>query len=117
MITDAIFQKRYDFDTYNCFHFLCEMLREGFGRSLDYEDVMAWLRGVKVGSLRRFVRLQKPEEGAICLFHNIGADIHVGLFYRGKVLHIQQRGVRHEPLFVTAAMFRTVKFYAYHNDN
>ena len=43
--------------------------------------------------------------------HRPGAAAHVGLFLRGRVLHIKQSGVEYQPLDVAIMGFKTHRFY------
>ena len=117
MITDAVFSTRYDLERYNCLHFVCDMMKAGFGREMSYDTIMSGIRGDR-STRRMFELLEKPQEGCLCLFDFVvGDESHVGLFYNGNVLHITERGVRHQPVFEVLLGYSGVKYYAYRHNN
>lgn len=112
---DPLFFHEYDIDKYNCVHFLCDAWKHITGEDLAAR-MSGWLCAVSEKrflkeQVRQFERLAQPVSPCIVLFQAPGESPHVGLFYRGKVLHIEQTGVQYMPLNVVAFGFNRVRFY------
>lgn len=112
---DEFFFRTYDRNNYNCAHLVAEAWLKITG-----EDIEAALTGFlrpfrarSVGmSLRhKFVRLQAPQSPCIVLMNRPGAVAHVGVYYRGKVLHIHASGTEYVPLDVARRGFTSARFY------
>ncbi|MDR2893563.1 MAG: hypothetical protein LBV80_10900 [Deltaproteobacteria bacterium] len=139
VIDDSVFYRAYDYDHYNCFHFACEMIgRIQAGPAPDPEAIIAAVREKPGRSLKAgvfgeadeaertgksgrgggFRRVGQPAEGSLCLFQNpSGEETHTGVFYQGRVLHIQENGVKFQPLHIVLLQFRRVSFYDYLDHN
>ena len=113
---DQFFSRSYDPNKYNCAHFVAEVFEHETGR-----DISKMLGGFLQPPRGRFVRttikddfqrLQKPEDNAIVLMSRPRTSPHVGLFLRGKVLHLTEHsGVQFMPLHIAALGFSKVRFY------
>jgi len=115
MSIDKYFERTYNRKRYNCAHLVCEVWKDITG-----EDLSQQMRGFFAGSgettaiigdLRNFQKLLKPVSPCIVLFQSPRMSPHVGMFIRGRVLHIQQRGVEYQPLDVVSMNFKRVSFY------
>lgn len=115
MTIDAYLNRTYNRKTYNCAHLVCEVWKD-----LTGDDISVALRGFLNGrgegravlsDLRKFKRLTAPQSPCIVLFHANRQAPHVGIFLRGRVLHIQPRGVEFQPLDVVSLGFKRIGFY------
>lgn len=115
MSIDVFFNKRYDRRSYNCAHFVCEVWKHITG-----EDLSAKLTGflkapedrrAVLSDLRSFKRLQAPESPCVALMQRRGSAPHVGIFLRGRVLHIHEMGVEFQPIDVASRGFERIGFY------
>lgn len=102
--TDRYLSRNYG-PRYRCW----QMLRESF---LD-------LTGSDIGEPHevwsdhsRFARLAEARSPCIVLLRRRRFDPHVGLFYRGRMLHIGPAGARYERLNIAAFGYTDVRFYA-----
>lgn len=112
---DRYFSRTYNRKSYNCAHLVCEAWKDMTG-----QDISGALRGFLNGrgegrailnDLRRFKRLTEPQSPCIVLFHATKQAPHVGIYIRGRVLHIQSRGVEFQPLDVVSLGFKRTGFY------
>lgn len=117
MSVDRYFARRYDARTYNCLHFACDVWRDETGE--DLSGRLAGLLGepeerrVRREHLRAFERLAEPRSPCLVLMHSPREAPHVGVFLRGKVLHLSaERGVEFAPVEVATRGFRTVRYFA-----
>lgn len=102
---DAYLDRPYRQGQYTCLEYASEVWMALGGRELAHD--WATLR-------HSFARVQRPQEPCIALFRS-GSRTHVGVYLRGKVLHLTERdGAQHVPLHVVATWFRTVRFYVEH---
>lgn len=109
-IDDGIFSLEYDFERYNCFHFVCDFLSALRGERIRIEDFTEGLER-RTGFTARFRRVEKPQTGTICMMRNPPHDIHVGAFYRGRLMHISRGGVAWVPLETVICLYNKVSLY------
>lgn len=115
MSVDKYLNKVYDKRAYNCAHFVAEVWSDMF----DYDLSIALTgfmrprkeRHVSIKDLRCFKRIDAPESPCIVLLQNYKEPPHVGIYLRGRVLHIQQSGVNFELLETVSVPFKKVSFY------
>ena len=115
MSIDQFFNKKYNADTYNCAHFVCEVWEHLYGEDIRYK-LLPLLRPVKERNApfelrKNFIRLREPEEPCIVLMHRRRCDAHVGLYIYGKLLHINDIRVELAPLKIATIGFDSVGFY------
>jgi hypothetical protein len=113
---DKYLGRQYRPGTYNCLHFATDVWRD-----LTGQDIRASLDGLLQGALdgrvlrgvhvRAFRRLAGPLDPCLVLFQAPKAAPHIGVYMRGKVLHIgSQAGVRFVPVQVAALGFPQTTF-------
>jgi hypothetical protein len=115
MSIDAFFHKKYERNSYNCAHFVCEVWQSLTGESITQK--LAGLleapkdRRASFDLRRQFKRLERPESPCLALMQRRGSAPHVGLFLRGRVLHIHETGVEFQPIDVASRGFEKIGFY------
>lgn len=112
---DEFFFRKYDRSNYNCAHLVAEAWLKITGLDIS-ERLAGFLKPVRARSVgmslrHSFIRLQAPESPCVVLMNRPGAVAHVGVYYRGKVLHIHASGTEYVPLDVARRGFTTVRFY------
>lgn len=115
MSIDAFFNRKYDRNNYNCAHFVCEVWESITGEDLTHK-LAGFLRSpddrrAVLSDLRVFKRLDRPESPCLALMQRRGSAPHVGLFVRGRVLHIHEMGVEFQPIDVASRGFEKIGFY------
>lgn len=115
MSIDSFFRKRYNSSTYNCAHFACDVWKHETGSDIC-EALKGFLlprkeRYVKSSIRKSFIKLDKPESPSLVLMQRNGAAPHIGVYLRGRVLHIQKDGVQFQPLDVACIGFNKVSYY------
>lgn len=115
MTTDEFLTRRYHKRDYNCAHLVVEVFER-----LQGAEVAQVLRGYlcapserrnSKNDLRRAVVLPKPITPCVVLMQR-KRETHVGVWWRGKVLHIlEDRGVQYVPLEVASLGFPKVRFF------
>lgn len=113
---DAFLDRVYNERHYNCLHFTVEVWR-----ALTGEDIAERLDGLLSGPVadRRIRRphtgafLSLPDRRSPCLALMQRARIapHVGIYLRGRVLHIRETGPAFEPLEIATYGWKKVRFY------
>ena len=104
MIND-LFDREYK-QGYTCNEFACEAWEKITGENLT-ERLNRYLNGIG-----DFEQLSEPISPCIAFFsRNLKSSTHVGLFYKGKILHLSPRGVQYIPLDYIMLSFKTVSFY------
>lgn len=110
---DQWLEKTYDWDAYNCSHFVSEVWAD-----LTGDDISLIARGVGQGSLSHFKkeiskreRLRQPEDPCVVLLHLTNQQLHAGVYVEGKVLHLTENGVIHQDLNQLSSLAKRVTFY------
>jgi hypothetical protein len=112
--TDRYLDRRYDKRHYNCAHLVCEVWADLRGPDMA-EALRGFLCGpsgreARLSDLRRLRFLDTPEEPCVVLLQAPRRAPHVGVWVRGKVLHITERGVFHQRLEIAALGFTRARF-------
>jgi hypothetical protein len=115
--TDEFLDRRYHAKDYNCAHFACDVWAAATGTDLR-ESLSGFLtsparRRADLGQLRRVKWLARPESPCLVWCQRPGQS-HVGVFLRGKMLHLlEQGGVQFMPLHVATVGFNKVRFFRF----
>lgn len=117
MSIDKYFGRRYNRSKYNCAHFVCEVWADLKGNQLA--DALREMlcppsaRRVVLSDLRAVRFLKSPEDPCVVYMTSRLNAPHVGIWIRGKVLHIvDNQGVQYQPLDVASLGFKRVRFLA-----
>lgn len=115
MSVDTYLNRRYNLKSYNCVHFACEVYKNETGKAID--EIFYGLllnraeRFADFRALRKMKRHTEPVSPCIVLFQAPKTEPHVGVYIRGRVLHIQPDGVKFEELSVAGSFFSRMSFY------
>lgn len=112
---DQFLQRNYSPAHYNCAHFALEVTRAITG--LDHSSTLNGFlcapsaRKADARALRRVRMLRAPRNACFVYMQRRGAA-HVGVWWKGKVLHLLENSrVQYVPLDVAAAGFTRVRFF------
>ena len=116
MSIDALLHRTYDRKRYNCAHFVSDAWKHETGQDIR-EQLIGFLfppsdRFVLFALRHSFVSLDRPKSPCIVLMRSPRREPHVGIWLRGKVLHITQSGPQLQPLDIATLGFSIVRFYA-----
>lgn len=112
---DKFFSRKYSATDYNCAHFVSEVWEYLTGRNiraclngflLPPQDINA-----RMVIRQYFKRLDAPCSPCIVLMQRPKIAAHVGLFLRGKVLHIQDGRVEYQPIDVVVKGYKSHRYY------
>lgn len=92
--------------SYNCLHFADEVWAHEAGESLA-----ARMGGTLRGLLSGFERLDAPVSPCLVLMRRPRSEAHVGVYLRGRVAHLTERGARLEEVELAALGFNDVRYY------
>lgn len=112
---DPYLTRVYDEDRYNCLHLVDEAWRGVVGG--DIRDRLNQLLAARAHrrpdwALKRGFRvLPGPVEPCLVVMRRPLVQPHIGLFLRGRVLHINELGVEFQPLEVASRGYKTTRFY------
>lgn len=105
-------------DDYNCLHFardvwlheVGEDIGERLGLLVDAASADRRIMPSRA-AVRAFRKLSRPEDPCLVLMRRPRAQPHAGVYLRGRVLHLTERGAEfHEPA-VAARGFVEVEYY------
>lgn len=106
MNTDRYLVKVYDKERYNCWDFVREVWQE-----LTGEDVFTVTPPSVESIAPHFTPIEAPESPCLVLMLRQRCTPHIGVFYNGRVLHMNKRGPEYSPLHSATASFPTVRYY------
>lgn len=121
MSVDKYLHLRYDKRAFNCAHFASMVWEDLTGQDLALN--LAGFSGpqaerkVNMAQLRVFTRLAAPVSPCIVLLSRPRTEPHVGVYLRGKVLHITEAGVAFDFVEVASTGFPNVRYYDVANSN
>jgi len=104
-VIDRYLQRNFKLRGYNCWSLVREFWQDTQG--VDLGPVIGFNDSKKL----EYVKLEKPESPCIVLLLNPRQIPHVGVYWKGKVLHIKQSGAQYVPLNVASFGFKEVEFY------
>lgn len=98
---------------YNCFDFAREVWAELTGRDLGHQtpatEVEYGEKAIAVaGELQT---LDRPVSPCLVLLMSPRREPHVGVYYEGKVLHLNERGAYYMPLDLITVGYPSVNYY------
>lgn len=108
------FLDRMPTNNYNCFDFVAEVCAS-MGR--DIKEEFPWLgtafkdRHALVSNLRSFKRIDIPVDGCFVVFQQKRWVPHIGIYYRGEVLHLAHTGAALAKLKSVSRRYLKVGFY------
>jgi hypothetical protein len=112
---DKYLKKPFDIVNYNCWDFIRDVLIDLKGVDVDCRTpnppTREAMRVAFATQENQFKRLGKPEDGCIVLFSRPKSTPHVGVFYKGKVLHLEKNGAHYQPLDIVKLGFKNIRYY------
>ena len=113
---DAYLGRAYERGRYDCLHFARDVWRDATGEDLGVrlDGLLGRTadRHVQPRHVRAFRRLDGFRDPCIVLMHGPRRDPHVGVFLRGRVLHLREEGSAFDPVEVATFGFSQVRCYA-----
>lgn len=112
---DKYLSKSYRTPTYNCFSFAREAWLELTGTDLgdqtpDTHNASEYtLRALQVANT--LTRLDCPEDPCLVLLQRKRLEPHIGVFYQGRVLHLNRSGAYYVPLGQITPGYPSVSYY------
>lgn len=98
---------------YDCLDLASEAWRELTGEDIrDRLGDLLGRAGRRIGAARSsFTRLRAPEDPCLVVFHSDRADPHVGVYVRGRVLHLLGRSPEFMEVDVAARGFTKIRYF------
>lgn len=111
---DAYLGRTFHKASYNCLHFTRDVWLDLTG--VDISDRLAGLwhlptKRVRRHNTRSFERLPGPIDPCLVLMQAPREAPHVGIYLRGRILHITTCGVEFMLLDVASRGFKTIRYY------
>lgn len=115
---DKYFGAKYHPRKYNCAHFVADVWKDltGIDASIPLGSFLtskserdAWKFG-----RRQFQPIKEPQDPCIALFKAPRIQAHIGIYIRGKILHLFHRGVEYQPIEVVGFDYPIRRFYLCH---
>jgi hypothetical protein len=115
MDVDKFMFKKYVDDVYTCQNFARDVWLELTGE--DLSERLAGLLGskssrkVRLSHVKAFTRLAHPISPCLIMFTQFNRDPHIGVFYQGRVLHLNLNGPEYLPIQLAGRGFTDRRFY------
>lgn len=113
--TDRWLHARQRPNEYNCFDFTrdvwLDLTGEDIGDRLQILHRAIPDRRATKADIAAFNRLDGPQSPSLVMMRRPRAVPHIGVFLRGRILHLRQRGAVFEPPFYATLGFKTVGYY------
>jgi hypothetical protein len=115
MSLDVFFKKRYDVNHYNCSHFVGDVYKFLTGRDIT-QGLSCFMKDRKsrfasIAIKNFFKRIDTPQDPCIVLMHRPKFAPHVGVFTKGKIIHITQKNVEFVNISVATRGFTIIRYY------
>jgi len=115
MSIDIYLDRVYNRSTYNCGHFVADVWQDLTGQAI-HEAVAGIAQPVGKGravltQLRTFKRIREPVSPCIVMLNPPRGLPHIGIYLRGRILHITETGVGFDHIEVASVGFKQVRFY------
>ncbi len=113
---DPLLDRKFDRNHYQCAHFVTEAWKYLVGGDLQ-PALCGLLRPVKdkvvdPTQIRNHMeRLRKPVSPCVVFFFKHGISPHVGLYWKKRVLHLTEAGVRYHDIDIAGIGFTGKMFY------
>lgn len=108
---DPFFFRRYDAKNYHCLHHAAEVWKAVTGEDI-LDKLAGVLNGLSRSHVKAFARLERAQAPCLALMRQrIGGTLHVGVYLKGRILHITPRGVEFQPACVVGARYTDLRFY------
>ena len=113
---DDLLLKRFNIREYNCWDLTREVWLRLTGQDLGSPSLTHYSIG-EFGEVidnwdgTRFLEITKPKEPCIVLMQRPRHMPHVGVLFKGRVLHIRRAGVQYVPPEVASLGFTSVRYY------
>lgn len=121
IVVDKYLGREFHWKNYNCWDFLRDVWLDHCGVDLGNRtpEVLTQETLKRMFAMQEFDvdgklvhRIDEPEDPCIVMLVRPNVLSHVGVFVRGKLLHLQPRGnVIHQDLAVASLGFKEVRFY------
>ena len=99
MNIDDLYWKTHIAGKFTCWDFACLVLKRLTGKDLSGiltgGDERTQIRSL-IKNRDKFIKIESPKELCLVVIKNISRSPHVGVFYSGKILHLDKQGVKLE---------------------
>ena len=116
LVIENYLRKQHNMETYNCWDFIREVYLDLTEQDIGFRTPKGASRADMKEKFAReeaqFERIEKPQDPCIVLFKRKKVLPHVGIFVRGRVLHLPEKTTaRYEPLEIASLGFIDTRFY------
>lgn len=114
MSIDVLLDREHDRDSYNCLHYAgdCWLYLTGDERLSRVREHGLSRQGL-VGLFRGMKRSRRPtEDPSIALMDTMDGQLHIGVCWRRRLLHINEAGCQFLRIEALEAMYKNMRFYS-----
>lgn len=119
--TDKYLGKEYRQSTYNCWHFVREVWMELTGVDLKDQTPKNYCIEAYNKQATDFAatltKVDKPQDPCLVLMQRQRIEPHIGVFYKGRLLHLNIHGAQYRPLDQITVPYPTVTYYVNRNSS
>lgn len=118
MSVDRYLGFTYNKNTFNCAHFVAMVWKDLTGLDIS-QNITGFTGLVKdrraiLSDLRVFKRIPSLQSPCMVLLTPTRGEPHIGVYLRGKLLHIKESGVSFDHMEVASRGFAAMRYYTCH---
>lgn len=112
---DKYLDRQFNDRSYNCFDFVREVWRDTTGKDLGHQTPAVHsvdtytIQALSVADTLK--KHESPQDPSIVLMLRKRLEPHIGIYYRGRVLHLNRQGAHYADFGHVTAPYITVQFY------
>lgn len=113
-MTDDFLDRVYVRNVYDCFHFVREVWEHITGEDIQkrlHHLMEAATRRVYPSHVKNVIRLDQPETPCLVLARKTTGEMHIGIFWHGRIFHLQPHGAMLQPVNVALHGFCDWQFF------
>lgn len=114
MSIDVLLDREYDRQSYNCLHYAgdCWLHLTGDDRLSKVRESSLAEQGL-ISVFRGMVRtVQATVAPSIALMETLDGQLHIGICWRRRLLHINEDGCQFLPVEALSAIYKNLRFYS-----
>lgn len=114
---DPFLSRQYDKIHYNCLHFARDvwLAHTGVDITVALNNVFDPRNRTNLRkTMEYFYRISEPIDPCLVLMHRHRLTSHIGVYLRGKVIHLSELGVEFLPLHIINLGFPILRYYLCH---
>jgi hypothetical protein len=112
---DPYLNRTFSFSSYNCWHFVQDVWKDltgvDLGNQVPDDKSIASYNTRATDFSKKLTKLPNKKDPCIVLMLRDRTQPHIGVYYKGRLLHLGPRGAEYRPLEHVTGPYQTIEFY------